>query len=1212
MHQQGTPLTAKASPHVRADSVHSVHSDMGTHNQGPNRGGFPHQGRGRGFNQPQYGQNMGFPPGAQYPRGPAPGRGGMPAYGQGRGGMVQYPNSPQPNRASPALPHSMPHHPGTPNMTPAMPMQGYPAQHNFPPPMGQMPPYPQVKIPSPCKAPSPPLIPGEKKNARTYSWTRRNGTSYQELRRGYSRGARQESRNWADGVVTGSKPDGSRPAQQQTQPLPKCIPPYRPLSRSFTTPGPLDLSPESGNFDRILTAQKQGYPGYAPPFDPRGNPMGYPNYPQMQGMQYMNPPNHSPSPSFQQPYTGGQYVPPAGVGAPPMSRNSSQVSERPTSSTGQSQPPVIAPGTPQQHNAQPKAPVPSGAFVRPKKSAAITIKNLQGEALDLTNIKAPPASPASSIQQSKTPPVVASTPTPPPKPSTPAHGRSESAATTKTAEQLKKEFQEQVRKTAEGSANVQSKDEGSAKPPAEESAQQEETAKSDATAAEAKPAVEEPPKEAAAESAGNPEAAGVSAPDKGPSKDPADMTEEELDAMFAEMEAEDKRREQEQAELTLKKKAGEAEAKKRAEADRLANAAENDRKLREQEREMERIEEEREKKRHEEEAKAATGEKSLGVADALVSKIEDLKLSDKKDSAPSSPSTVAANLANLSIDNTEGASADSGAAAAKAGSAEKRAKPSALNLSLNTKSVEPPQPSAALQSLKSARFLTVKDLDQSIYPSGVLSPNPAVNAAVAKKGKTFKYDASFLLQFQKVFTEQPSLEFNQQVKTLIGDNDGSRSASVRTPASGRQNSRGPAAFDKMGEFGAPGIPAKTLPAGTTSAERFAWSNGQMPRPPINPMPFQRGGAFPGGSQMARTPSSGMGGLPNSARQGSRSTRGGPGGSHRGHNPRGEAQAAKTMPLTHGQEVKPITISANGWKPSSISGNKTNQAAQSDHLDPEIVQRKVKAALNKMTPEKFDKIADQILAIAAQSKDESDGRTLRQVIQLTFEKATDEAHWASMYAKFAKRMLETMSPEIRDTTILDKNGSVVSGGALFRKYLLNRCQEEFERGWKVDLPEAPEEDDNKKSLEAAMLSEEYYIAAAAKRRGLGLVQFIGELYKLGMLTERIMHECVRKLVDYQTVPDEAEIESLSKLLRTIGGNLDATDKGRLMMDAYFNRIQTIIDMPDLPSRLKFMLMDVVDLRRAGWSSKEDNKGPKTLEEVRAEVCLQIFPVRPPDP
>jgi translation initiation factor 4G len=546
------------------------------------------------------------------------------------------------------------------------------------------------------------------------------------------------------------------------------------------------------------------------------------------------------------------------------------------------------------------------------------------------------------------------------------------------------------------------------------------------------------------------------------------------------------------------------------------------------------------------------------------------------------------------------------------GSDKPRPKPAALNLVVNTKPAEPPQPSAALQSLRSARFLD--SIDPRIYPADIASPNPALNAAVSRKGKTFKYDAQFLLQFQKVFTEQPSVEFHQQVKSLIGDPDGSRSASVRTagPGSGRQGSKAgtPGGFPSqgvpaMGQFGA----SKTLPPGTTSEQRFAMSQGALPRPAVaNTMAsFGRpGSAFPGSHSMTRNPSSStMGGIPNSPRQGSR--RGG--GSKRGdYSGAKEAQHAKNMPLTQGMDLKPIAVSATGWKPSSIGKSQASMGATgpSGHLDPEIVQRKVKAALNKMTPEKFDKISNQILAIAGQSKDEQDGRTLRQVIQLTFEKATDEAHWASMYAKFCRLMLDTMSSDIRDENILDKQGNVVSGGALFRKYLLNRCQEEFERGWKVDLPER-EGEENKasegKSGEAALLSDEYYVAAAAKRRGLGLVQFIGELFKLGMLTERIMHECVRKLLEFQGIPDEAEIESLTKLLRTIGANLDSTDKGRPMMDAYFQRMRGIVDLPDLPSRLRFMLMDVVDLRRAHWTSKEANKGPKTLEEVRAEAEAQ---------
>ena len=61
----------------------------------------------------------------------------------------------------------------------------------------------------------------------------------------------------------------------------------------------------------------------------------------------------------------------------------------------------------------------------------------------------------------------------------------------------------------------------------------------------------------------------------------------------------------------------------------------------------------------------------------------------------------------------------------------------------------------------------------------------------------------------------------------------------------------------------------------------------------------------------------------------------------------------------------------------------------------------------------------------------------------------------------------------------------------------------------------------------------------------------------------------------------------------------------MMDVYFQRIQSMIDTPELPSRLRFMLMDIIDLRKKRWASKDNNKGPKTLDEIRVEVYL------PPD-
>ncbi|KAI1346885.1 hypothetical protein F5Y01DRAFT_261721 [Xylaria sp. FL0043] len=1002
---------------------------------------------------------------------------------------------------------------------------------------------------------------------------------------------RNQQGNQGRGGMPPSFPNNGRqhgfgtPPQQNRSPamaaaVPQGVPPMPPPPYYYNqaSVGPNQQNYYQGPYDHRNTM---------PPMQPM-QPMqpvhGFPAYPNMHG-------GGSPLPHYQQPFVQTPYPPTH----QPMSRsNSSQISEqRPASSTGQSQVPV-AQGTPQQQAAQLKPVVAqSPHFTRPtKRNAAITIKNEAGEAIDLKNLKPPtPASPAPTSQQSRTPPVISSTPTPPPKTSTPksfvsAHSRTDSTSNSKTVEEKRNEFREKVQQTASGDKD---KEDGETKASPEKTVP--ESLPTNTSAQDEPKLVENKDNEANDEKTAQNETkqAAVAEPptskasDEPPNDGPPE--EDDLERVIREMEEADAKREKEEEERRIKKQAENAAKKKAEEEARIANAAENDRKLREQEREMERLEEEKERKRAaaqgSTESAAELLRKSAASADANVKE------------AASTVSEAAGKLAGLSLNDKT----SSGPGAKASPSGTRAPKPQALNLApLSTKTVEPPQPSAALQSLKTARILDVIRTD--IYPPGISSPNPALNAAVTKKGTSFKYDPAFLLQFKTVYTELPSVDFHQQVKTLIGDGDGGRSASNRSGGgSGRQSTRGSTSSFPMGSFGAGGV--SQLPPGSTSTQRFEMSNkamGGRPSAGVNLGSFQRpGGAFAGGNPMSRTPSSNMGSMPHSSRQTSRRNASKP----NTVNAKSEAQAAKSMPLTQGMKIETLQISSTGWKPTSVGKATPSGSSGGNLMDPAMVQRKVKAALNKMTPENFDRISDQILEIAAQSKEETDGRTLRQVIQLTFEKATDEAHWASMYAKFCKKMLETMSPDIRDESIKDRNGNVVNGGALFRKYLLNRCQEEFERGWKLQLPE-PKEGEDKKAAAAALLSDEYYQAAAAKRRGLGLVQFIGELYKLGMLTERIMHECVRKLVDYSGIPDEAEVESLCKLLRTIGGNLDAAEKGKPMMDAYFQRIQSMIELPGLPSRLQFMLMDVVDLRKANWVSKEANKGPKTLEEVRAEA------------
>ncbi|KAG2153179.1 ARM repeat-containing protein [Suillus clintonianus] len=297
------------------------------------------------------------------------------------------------------------------------------------------------------------------------------------------------------------------------------------------------------------------------------------------------------------------------------------------------------------------------------------------------------------------------------------------------------------------------------------------------------------------------------------------------------------------------------------------------------------------------------------------------------------------------------------------------------------------------------------------------------------------------------------------------------------------------------------------------------------------------------------------------------------------------------------------MAANIW----ISTSKTRKRLDSELVDRKVnallLNRKVKALLNKLTMEKFESISDQIIHWANKSVDEKDGRTLILVIRVVFEHATDEPAWSEMYARLCRKMMEQISPEVQGDGIKNSDGKPIAGGQLFRKYLLNRCQEDFERGWvakeaaaaRASDYQAPKAANKKGTLDAEFNFDEYYAAQKAKRQGLGLIKFIGELFKLQMLTERVMHECVKKLLGNVEYPEEEEIESLCQLLKTVGQLLD-TPKARAHMDVYFTRMKELGKSLNVSSRMQFMLQDVIELRDRKWVTRNAIAAPTTIAAV----------------
>ncbi|XP_048028553.1 eukaryotic translation initiation factor 4 gamma 3 isoform X2 [Megalobrama amblycephala] len=278
-------------------------------------------------------------------------------------------------------------------------------------------------------------------------------------------------------------------------------------------------------------------------------------------------------------------------------------------------------------------------------------------------------------------------------------------------------------------------------------------------------------------------------------------------------------------------------------------------------------------------------------------------------------------------------------------------------------------------------------------------------------------------------------------------------------------------------------------------------------------------------------------------------------------------------------------SENAWKP----GMKRESVAD----DPEALRtqelfRKVRSILNKLTPQMFNQLMKQVTDLTINTEER-----LKGVIDLVFEKAIDEPSFSVAYANMCRCLATLKVPTA------DKPNTTVN----FRKLLLNRCQKEFERD-KVDdvvLERKQKELDSATSpSERERMQEELEEAKdKARRRSTGNIKFIGELFKLKMLTEPIMHDCVVKLLKNH---DDESLECLCRLLTTIGKDLDF-EKAKPRMDQYFNQMEKIVKERKTSSRIRFMLQDVIDLRLHNWVSRRADQGPKTIEQIHKEAKLE---------
>lgn len=281
-----------------------------------------------------------------------------------------------------------------------------------------------------------------------------------------------------------------------------------------------------------------------------------------------------------------------------------------------------------------------------------------------------------------------------------------------------------------------------------------------------------------------------------------------------------------------------------------------------------------------------------------------------------------------------------------------------------------------------------------------------------------------------------------------------------------------------------------------------------------------------------------------------------------------------------EAVALLEVSANRWV--ATTGARGNNS-DVDGERPELVDRKLRALLNKLTVERFDSISDQVVALANRSERENDGQTLIRVTELVFESATNGTMFTDVYAHLCRKIMEQISPDVQDhgTKNLNAEGKPIAGGQLFRKYLLNCCRQAFERRWittkKTTAAAASqatedrvikEANENAQGEDPELCSDEYYAMAKAKRHRSGHICFVGELFMSQIVTERIVHEYIKKLLSNEKTED-SDIESLCRLLKSVGSRLDS-QKARAHVDVYFSRMRELAENKNITPRMMFML------------------------------------------
>ncbi|XP_026425598.1 eukaryotic translation initiation factor-like isoform X1 [Papaver somniferum] len=305
--------------------------------------------------------------------------------------------------------------------------------------------------------------------------------------------------------------------------------------------------------------------------------------------------------------------------------------------------------------------------------------------------------------------------------------------------------------------------------------------------------------------------------------------------------------------------------------------------------------------------------------------------------------------------------------------------------------------------------------------------------------------------------------------------------------------------------------------------------------------------------------------------------------------------------------------------STVRGNLSHE---------ERILRRVRGILNKLTVEKYTILRTQLIDSGITTL-----HILQGAVSLILNKAFAEPMFCPLYAFLCHELSCSWLLDPPDGLPSFCSDKRLGKEITFKRILVNKCQKAFElENMKVA--------ETRQQIVTGVSSDDRY---KERRRNLGDIQFICELLKqkISILPVFIVHRILGQLLD----PNDAEVnvEAVCLLLSTVGKELDewctwvskrkelsneSPNEYHRWHETYFGWLKDVLAThPQMETRLKFMIRNLLDLRANKWVDlRHNNVKDKTIPELisaseesasstintRNRRAVQFHPKNQPDP